>query len=106
MSRDVLQELLGIPPEVDVDVSLSELELDQFKTVLKSGDGRAVFWKILGLCGIYRTTFTTSSSELAAHLEGRRALGLDILNLMREADSGVYIRMQTEQLEKDSTKQD
>ena len=69
-----------------------DLILSSTREILKSKQGQRVLWHILGLTGIYSTTFTGNSRTF--FLEGKRAIGLDILQLLEDADKEAYARLQ------------
>lgn len=62
--------------------------LAHVKSVAQTRSGKEVIWEILSMCNMYSTTFTGNSQ--GAYLEGRRAVGLDILSLLEEMDDTFY----------------
>jgi hypothetical protein len=65
--------------------------LNNIEEALKPGPAREVIWHILGLCGIYRDCFTGNAQT--NHLEGKRSIGIDILQLIDEADPTAYAEL-------------
>ena len=58
------------------------------KRLLSQADGRNFIWYVLSLCGIYSDVFTGNSQ--AFYLEGRRAVGLEVLQLLEDTDPTAY----------------
>tara|TARA_R110000803_G_scaffold98863_8_gene166942 strand:- start:4494 stop:4847 length:354 start_codon:yes stop_codon:yes gene_type:complete len=71
-------------------------ERNELKTLLQNASFRRVMWKNLSKCGIYTTTMTGNSWSY--HNEGKRAVGLEILNDILLADPNAWILMQQENL--------
>jgi len=70
-----------------------KLEAD-IGSVLKTPQGRDVIWEILSLCGIYDNQFTGNSGTFFN--EGRRSVGLDLIQMMTDADPTAYARLMLE----------
>jgi len=68
-----------------------ELLLANLTTVINTKPGRKIIWHILGLCGIYDSSFTGNSSTF--YNEGKRDVGLDIHQLMEDADPLMYAKL-------------
>ncbi len=73
--------------------------------VLRHEHGRRVVWRWLGSAGIYTTTYRRDSNSTEFN-EGRRSLGLEILDAIQQADPDAYIRMQQEALEAARTRKE
>ena len=56
---------------------------------------RTMVWDILGQCGIYNSAFTGNSQTF--YLEGKKDVGLFILERLQEMDSKSYARLILEQ---------
>ncbi len=65
--------------------------LANVREVCKTRQGKDVVWYILGMCDIYSDTFTGNSHTF--YLEGKRAIALQILQLLEDADSTLYARL-------------
>jgi hypothetical protein len=65
------------------------------REVLKTRQGKDVLWHILGMCNIYGDVFTGNSQTF--YLEGKRAVGLEILQLLEEADPTAYAKLLLDQ---------
>lgn len=74
-----------------MSVSERDLLLMHMRDVLSTKGGREVIHEILDMAGILTTTFTGNSQTY--FLEGKRALGLDIIELMEEAEPTSYATM-------------
>lgn len=70
---------------------------NQLKFILQSEQGRAIIWKILGDCGIFKSSFTGSSETF--FLEGKRSIGLSLLADLMRVDPNAFIKMQQEKRE-------
>lgn len=66
------------------------------KEVVKSRAGRELLWYILELTGLYSCSLTDANSALI--LEGRRSVGIRILECLEEVDPTVYPHMLLERI--------
>ncbi len=64
------------------------LLLAKVRDVAETASGKSLIWEILSMCGLYRSTFTGNSQ--GAFLEGKRAVGIEILDLLSEMDEAFY----------------
>lgn len=64
---------------------------NEWREVLRTKAGQKIVWEILAMCGIYSDTFTGNSQTF--YLEGKRAIGLQILQAMEDADPTAYARL-------------
>jgi hypothetical protein len=71
-------------------------ERNELKTLLQNPSFRRVMWKNLSKCGIYTSTMTGNSWSY--HNEGKRSVGLEMLNDILLADPNAWILMQQENL--------
>lgn len=70
-----------------------ELELDDLKKVLSLKEGRRLIWRIIQEnCGVMRPSAHASGSQTYTN-EGRRSVGLDIINEMDELDVQTYAKL-------------
>jgi hypothetical protein len=72
-----------------------------FVRMMGTPDGRRVMWRALERAGVYRTTFSGEETHRTAMLEGRRALGLELLADIMEFCPESYQLMQVEQRRED-----
>lgn len=69
---------------------------NELKTLLQNLVFRRFMWRNLSKCGIYTTTMTGNSWSY--HNEGKRSVGLEMLNDILLADPNSWILMQKENL--------
>jgi hypothetical protein len=68
-----------------------DLEINDMRFILSTPQGRRTLWRYLSHCGIYQSSFRTSSEIY--YLEGQRAVGLEILKDIHDSDSEAYVKM-------------
>lgn len=68
-----------------------EVLLANIREVLKSRQGKQFIWHILSLSNIYSDSFTGNSTTF--YNEGRRSIGLQVLQLLEDADPTLYPRL-------------
>lgn len=61
------------------------------REVLKTGAGKKFLWEILSRCNLYSESFTGNSQTF--FLEGKRSVGLEILQLLEDADPTAYANL-------------
>lgn len=70
-------------------------ELDQLKNdvtrVFGSSEGKRILYHVLAMCGIYSDCFTGNAHTY--YYEGRRSVGLELLELIMETDPEIYIQL-------------
>jgi hypothetical protein len=64
--------------------------------LLRHPDGRAHVWAMLEQCGVFRTSFSGEQPMMMAFHEGRRDIGLGLLNAVREFDANTLTVMKAE----------
>jgi hypothetical protein len=69
-----------------------EKELEEFKQILSTKPGRDFVWRVLEWCGVYKTSFTGNSTTFFN--EGKRQIGLMLLEEVFTADPQAFTRMQ------------
>ena len=72
-----------------------ERELSDIRFLLKSPEGRRFIWKLFDEAGNTRMSYTGESQGTAFN-EGRRSIGLKILNDLLEAKPEAFMQMQQE----------
>jgi len=65
--------------------------LENVRALLKSRAGKDVIWNILTFCDLYGDLFTGNSQTF--YLEGKRSVGLYVLQLLEDADPTAYARL-------------
>jgi hypothetical protein len=76
----------------------AEQEQIDLKTILATAGGRRVIWWILEECGVYRTSFTGNSHTFFN--EGKRQIGLMLIEKIFAADPTAYTNMRLEAAER------
>lgn len=72
-----------------------EKELNDLRELLKTYGGRAFLWRVLTQTGLYRQSFTGDEPTTYFN-EGKRRIGLWLLDEIFSADKGMFNRMQNE----------
>lgn len=76
-------------------------QIDDLKKILKSEYGKRFIWKLLGDCGVFRTSFDTSGSIVYFN-EGKRVVGLNLLSQIQEALPEALLDMMKQNGENDN----
>ena len=69
------------------------------KSLLQHPDGRVFLWGLLASCGVYQSSYTGDNATFFR--EGRRAVGLQLLEEIHNVDPSGYATMIVENREKD-----
>jgi len=77
---------------------LDDQNHNDLKFILDSAQGRRYIWRVLERCGVFKSSFVTSS-EIYFN-EGKRDIGLKILAEIMECDPQAYLKMATNKDEK------
>lgn len=72
---------------------LDDKNFNDLKFILDSEQGRRFIWRQLSECGVFKSSFVTSSEIY--FLEGRRSIGLKLLAEIMDCDPQAYIKMST-----------
>jgi len=72
-----------------------ERELADIRFIIKSVEGRRFYWRLMADAGVFRRSFNGDTVGTMFN-EGRRSLGLDILNDLLEAKPAAFSEMQQE----------
>lgn len=73
-----------------------DAELDRFRAVLDTYEGRATIWRILEHAGVYTECFVPGSQDVTDYNLGVRSNGLWLMTEVFTADDKAYILMQSE----------
>jgi len=79
---------------------IEDREANELKTVLDTYEGRAVLWRVLSTCGVYKESFALDSRIY--YYEGKRSIGLELLEMITTLDKNVYSRIRDEATERES----
>ena len=74
-----------------------QIEIDDFRWLMKQKQGRRFIWRLLERCGNYRTSFRVNNEM--AFLEGQRNIGLILIGEIHEICPEQYPLMIKEQQE-------
>jgi hypothetical protein len=69
-------------------------ELEDINWILGSKQGRRFFWRYLGMCGVFESSFTGNNTTFFK--EGERNIGLRLLSDLNESAPNAYALMQKE----------
>jgi len=72
---------------------------NELRFVMADARGRRFVWQLLGEAGVYRSSFA-SDPLVMAHAEGRRDMGLRLLDRLLRVAPGDYLKAQAENTEK------
>ena len=75
-----------------------EQETEEFKEILSTYGGRAYIWRLLEMCGVYKTSFTGNSTTFLN--EGKRQIGLRVIEDIFEAAPDRYTQIRMEAVER------
>lgn len=70
-------------------------ELGDVRRILSVPEGRRLFWRLLSGAGVFRASFTLNSVQ-TAYNEGRRDIGLWMLEEINQADPNAFAQLQRE----------
>ena len=71
----------------------AELELADVKSVMSLPAGRRFVWSLLDACGVWSASFRESSQRLSDVLEGRRSVGLMLMQHLQQKLAREYSAM-------------
>jgi len=63
-------------------------EIEDVRFILSSAQGRRFFWRYLGECGLFQSSFTGNSETFFR--EGQRNVGLKLMADLNESDPKMY----------------
>jgi hypothetical protein len=99
--RDPL-DLAGQERDRDDKQRKGKVERDEeaadFKWLMSDARGRRFMWRLLGLTGLYRSSFTGNSTTF--YNEGMRNIGLMLIADVNELTPEAYLKMIEEQRKK------
>lgn len=104
MAEEVVEDT-GDEQKVKIKKTAHELrrdrELEETRKLLQTYGGRAFVWRLLSVCGVYNQA--PGSSDDIARFEGKRDIGLHILNEVFTSDPNAYTIMRNEASERQET---
>ncbi len=82
------------------DADRYEEKMRDVREVLSKPSGRRLFWGYLSECGIFKSSFTGNNTTFFN--EGKREIGLQLLNDLTEAVPEAFLLMQREEAERNA----
>lgn len=76
------------------------LQKEQLRVLLQNYNARSFYWRLLSECGIYKRSFT--GDNVTFFNEGKRHIGLWLLEELFEASPEAYAQMQSEALQREA----
>jgi hypothetical protein len=74
---------------------IAERKRSDLLKVLKTAEGRRLFWGLLQEAGVFKTSYAGNALD-TAFKEGRRILGLNMLTEILNVDRDAFMKMQGE----------
>jgi len=74
-------------------------DVEYWRQVLSTYEGRTVLWRVLELCGAFRDYFSTDAAGMA-HFLGQRHVGLQLIDLIHTHHAQAYMLMQQEEAQR------
>ncbi len=97
-----MRTVTGLEPDqqkaADDAAEARRVQREDLQGILNSKAGRRFVWRLLDRAGVYRTSFNNSGS-ITAFNEGRREVGLFLLNEIHEVAPDAYLVMLKEHTE-------
>jgi hypothetical protein len=72
-----------------VGETVAQQKIDDIKAVCGLPQGRRLIWELLDFCGVYGMSFVAGNGDVTAFNEGRRAVGLKLLNRVNNASKSL-----------------
>lgn len=95
-------------PDLDAEVKEEQARIDEqarrrnermqsdIRHVVKTPEGRRFYWLVLERCLIFHTTFVDGDAHGTSKNEGRRQIGLGLLEDLMQAKPDAFTQMQRE----------
>lgn len=80
-----------------------DAEANDLRWVLSAQQGRRFLWRLLGECGVYRSSFMGGATDSTLFNEGRRSAGIQIQQWITEVSPEGYIKMMQEAHTRENT---
>ena len=94
----------GDPAMVNKKKSSNQLKAEgddhYLHTVLSTYEGRAFIWRTLGLCQVFGSSWT--GDERTYFYEGKRSVGLELIELIDKSDIYMIARMRDEAMQRET----
>ena len=79
-------------------------DISDMQKMLKLPEFRRYMWKLMGDAGLFRSSFSQNAMTMSCS-EGRRDIGLGILNDLNNADVNVFGQIQREYISEQKSKE-
>jgi len=73
-------------------------EVNDLRVILNIPEGRRYIWKLWGLTGVFRASYTPKDSNMMSFREGQRDIGLALLQDINDASPTALSQMRSEYL--------
>ena len=73
-------------------------EINDLRAILKIPEGRRYIWRLWGLTGVFRASYTSRDANMTSFREGQRDIGLALLQDINEASPTALGQMRSEYL--------
>lgn len=73
-------------------------DVNDLRKVLAIPEGRRYIWKLWGLTGVFRSSYTPKDANMTAFREGQRDVGLALLQDINDASPTALSQMRSEYL--------
>lgn len=68
-------------------------EADDMRKILATEEGKRLFWRYLGITGVFQTSFIPESPESTFFNEGKRSVGTTMLNDIMKHAPQAFVQM-------------
>jgi hypothetical protein len=69
--------------------TISDRVIEDIKVVCSTSQGRRLVWELLDFCGVYGCSFVPGMSGITEFNEGKRSVGVRLLNRVNAADKSM-----------------
>lgn len=98
--------MLDVGDEVQVDAAQAakdrqyKQEVEALRDVASTYEGRETLWRIIGHCNVFGNSFRGEDSHLSAFEEGKRAVGLFIIQELFTSNKNSFTLLQSEAIKR------
>jgi hypothetical protein len=99
MTEDVFaEENTGSKEDAAKRERRRQRDVNDLRVVLKIPEGRRYIWKLWGITGVFRASYTPKDANYTAFKEGQRDIGLALLSDINDASPTALAQMRSEYL--------
>lgn len=73
-------------------------DVNDLRVILKIPEARRYLWKLWGLTGVFRASYTPKDANMTSFREGQRDIGLALLQDINDANPTALAQMRSEYL--------